>query len=150
MNNGWEQLICNYFYMVSLKVLGPYFSELGFMVQKTAINGAVFMRNDLFVEVSYIPETAPTYVPSLIIGVGTSKYDGRGNATGVPAWRILPNDESKKSYSFWKFADENELEFALNKLKSEVIDEYVKPLWEDRAKLERAINDFNRLEADRR
>lgn len=144
MNNkhGWEQLICDFFYAVCLRVLGPYFTSLGFVEEKSKINGVVFKRNDLFVEVSYLPESAPNYSPSLIVGIGSCKYDDTGKTTGRPAWSILSDNDEARKYSFWKFSNDKELASVLTKLKVEVIERHMKPLWEDRVKLENAIKTF--------
>ncbi len=55
MNNkfGWEQLLCDFFYADCVRVLGQYFASLGFTVEKSRINGAVFSREGVFIEVSY-------------------------------------------------------------------------------------------------
>lgn len=144
MNNkpGWEQLICDFFYEVCLRMLRPYFTSLGFTEAKTKINGAIFKRNDVFVEVSYLPESAPNYSPSLIVGIGSDKYDDIGRRTGLPAWYILSDSDEARNYSFWKFCDDKELASVLTKLKVEVIDQHMKPLWEDRVKLEAEIKNF--------
>ncbi len=141
--SGWEQLLCDFFYAVCIRVLGPYFSSLGFVEKKSDINGVLFRRNDLFVEISYVPESAPNYSPSLIVGLGNYKYDAVGNTTGLPAWSILPDDGQSRNYSFWKFSDEKELESVLSRMKVEVIEQHMKPLWEDRVKLEDAIKNFD-------
>ena len=141
-NNGWDRLTCEFFYAVCLRVLGPYFASLGFIGEKTKINGVVFKRNGLFIEVGYLPESAPNYSPSLIVGIGDYKYDDTGKTTGVPAWSILTDNDEARRYSFWKFGDEAELASVLTKLKIEVIEQHIRPLWEDKVKLEDAIENF--------
>ena len=139
---GWDAFICEFFYTVCVDVLGPYFKPLGFVEEKSKINGVVFKQNDLYVEVSYVPETAPNYSPSLIVGIGSYKYDSTGKSTGLPAWSILSDNDKARNYSFWNFGDEKELATTLNKLKTEIIEPHIQPLWEDRIKLEREIKKF--------
>ncbi len=142
IQSSWEQLLCDFFYVVCLKILKPYFSSLGFIEGKTNINGVLFRRNDLFVEISYLPESAPNYSPSLIFGLDNYSYDAVCNLNRIPAWSILPNDGISRNYSFWRFSDEKELEFVLIRIKIEIIERYMKPLWEDRKKLECKIKNF--------
>lgn len=140
---GWERLICDYFFPVCVRTLGPYFQSFGFIEEKSKISGVVFRRNDIFVEVSYLPESAPNYSPSLIIGIGSSKYDDTGRTTGLPAWAILSESDEARRYSFWRFSDDEELASVLARLKFEIIEPHIRPFWEDRARLERAIECFD-------
>ncbi|WP_297326056.1 hypothetical protein [Nitrosomonas sp.] len=145
-NREWEQLLCNYFDVVGLTILGSYFADQGFSWQRTKINGIFFRKSDLFVEISYIPETYPNYSPSIIIGIGTDKYDDLGNITGVPAWSIIPETEEARKYSFWKFSNEDELVDKLERIKSEILEKYAKPFLEDRSELAIAIKNFSSSE----
>lgn len=140
--NGWDKLLCNYFYLICTRVLVPYFSFLGFVENKTKIGGAFFKKGDLFVEISYIPENAPNYSPSIIVGIGSDKYDNLGQTTGIPAWRVLPEDGEARKYSFWKFSNEIELENVLKKIEAEILEKHMRPLWEDRLALEKVAKNF--------
>jgi hypothetical protein len=142
-NKEWEQLLCNFFNVVCLRVLGPYFADQGFSWQETKINGIFFKKSNLFVEISYIPETYPNYSPSMIVGIGTSKYDDLGNTTGIPIWSLIPETEEARKYSFWKFSNEHELANELKRIKLEILEKYARPLWEDKSKLAYAIKNFN-------
>jgi len=140
---GWKILICDYFFPVCVRTLGPYFQSFGFILEKSKINGVIFRKNDIFVEVSYLPESAPNYSPSLIIGIGGSKYDDTGRTTGLPAWAILSESDDARKYSFWRFSDEEELASVFVRLKFEIIEPHIRPFWEDRPRLERAIECFD-------
>ena len=56
---GWEKLLCSYFYVTCIKVLSAYFSEYGFVPEKDKVGGVIFRKHDIFVEVSYTPESYP-------------------------------------------------------------------------------------------
>ncbi len=145
--SGWEQLRCNFFSLVCTKVLGSYFSKLGFCNERsgTSIDGVVFRNKDLFVEVSYIPESAVNYIPTLVFGVLNKKNIEGDKITSLPAWMVIPENVDARRYSFWRFRNAEELEATLNKLSIDVIDMYVRPLFEDRIKLESAIQNFINL-----
>ncbi|HIE55451.1 MAG TPA: hypothetical protein EYP90_09770 [Chromatiaceae bacterium] len=139
---GWERLLCNYFYTVCLKVLSAYFSEYGFVPEKNKVGGVTFRKHDIFVEISYDPETYPRYSLTMVVGVGAGAYDDWGKFTGIPIWSIMPEDGVSSEFSTWIFSDEHELEDVLTKTKTMVLDKYIKPLWENKVKLEEEIKQF--------
>jgi len=55
---------------------------------------------------------------------------------------LSESDEARK-YSFWRFSDDEELASVLARLKFEIIQPHIRPFWEDRARLERAIECFD-------
>lgn len=142
MNSDWEQLLCPYFETVCHKVLEKYFSDAGFLPIKTRIGGVLFSGRGVFVEVSYLAESAPRYAPSLIVGIGNDKYDSTGKSTGIPLWHVIPDEQAERRYSFWKFTNENDLERVLEKIRAEILERYVRPLWENREYLVRMIENF--------
>lgn len=141
-NQGWDKLLCSYFYVVCLSVLAKYFSTSGFFPDKTNTGGVTFRKNDIFVEIDYEPETYPNYVPTIVIGIGTGAYDDRGKFTGVPIWSVIPEGGIGGEFSTWTFSNENELSIALSKIKTMILENYTKPLWKDRDKLEEEIKKF--------
>ncbi len=140
--HGWEKLLCNYFYPVCLEVLSAYFSEYGFVPEKNKIGGVTFRKHDVFVEISYDPETYPRYSLTVVVGIGAGSYDDWGRFTGVPVWSILAKDGVSSKFSIWTFSNKNELRNMLSKIRAMVLDKYIKPLWEDRVKLEQEIKKF--------
>jgi hypothetical protein len=120
-----------------------YFSGLGFVQTENRIGGASYKKGDIYVEVSYIPETAPYYSPSLILGINADQRDPSGPISGVPAWSLLPQDSESRKYSLWRFSDEAMLGNVLGKIKLVVIDQHLKPLWKDRQALEKVVENFS-------
>ncbi|MGZ8944053.1 MAG: hypothetical protein ACXW1W_01355 [Methylococcaceae bacterium] len=141
-HEGWDRLLCGYFYTVALEVLAGYFSGYGFVPEKNKVGGVTFRKHDLFVEVSYDPESYPKYSLAIVVGVGTGAYDDWGRFAGVPIWSIIPTDGAGSEFLRWTFSDENELESVLSKTKAMVFERYIKPLWENRHKLEEEREKF--------
>lgn len=139
---GWEKLLCSYFYSVCLKVLSSYFSAYGFVVEENKIGGAIFKKNGIFVEVSYDPGSYPNYYVAMVVGIGTGAYDDNGKFTGVPIWSIIPEDSPECNFFSRTFSDENELSGLLVEAESEILEKYVKPLWQNRSALEIKEKDF--------
>lgn len=142
MSNGWEKLLCAYFESVCLRVLGDYFDNKSFTPRKTKVGGVLFQGRGVFIEVSYIPETAPRYAPTLIVGIGSEKYDNNGKPTGVPLWYVIPDNCPEQKYSLWKFSSESELVSILEKIRAEILEQYVRPLWENMQTLREQVKKF--------
>lgn len=139
---GWEKLLCSYFYTICLKVLSAYFSGHGFAPVKNNIGGVTFRKRDIFVEVSYDPESHPKYSLTVVVGIGSGAYDDWGKFAGVPIWRVIPEDSVESEFFAWTFSDEYELDNILTKTKNMILEKYAKPLWQDRSKLENETKKF--------
>jgi hypothetical protein len=139
---GWEKLLCSYFYTICLKVLSAYFSGHGFVPVKNNIGGITFRKRDIFVEISYDPESSPKYSLTVVVGIGSGAYDDWGKFTGVPIWSLIPEDNVESEFFAWTFSDEKELGNILTKTKTMVLEKYAKPLWQDRSKLENEAKKF--------
>ncbi len=48
------------------------------------MGGVTFRKQDLFVEVSYDPESYPKYSITIVVGIGNAAYADWGRFTGVP------------------------------------------------------------------
>ena len=141
--NGWERLLCSYFSKTCIDQLSASLEEDGFAVSRSETNGAViFKRFDVFVEIGYELETAPNYSPTVIIGLGDKKYDEAGKPAGVPLWFVIRDDEPAKRYSFWKFSTEAELRGVLGRIRNEVLERHVRPLWQRTELLEKMLANF--------
>lgn len=144
MNEGWEQLLCPYYAKTCLQVLGEYFESCGFQHRESKIGGIVFYGRGAFVEVSYDPQSFPSYAPTLIVGMGAEKFDQAGSPRGVPIWFILSDDCAERGYSFWKFQSEAELESVLRRVLNEIIGPHVEPLFTRTELLTEAVKRFQR------
>jgi hypothetical protein len=142
--NGWEQLLCDYFSSICISELSEPLAMDDFKVARTESDGAViFKRFDVFIEVGYEVESAPNYSLTVVIGFGDRKYAETGKLSGVPLWFLIRDDEPARRYSFWKFSTESQLRKVLVRIKNEVIDIHVRPLWQRTEVLEDALSDFN-------
>lgn len=142
-HQGWENLLCGYFYAVCLRVLSVYFSGYGFSPIKNIIGGVTFRNDDVFVEVSYDSESYPNHTLSIVVGIGKEAYDEWGKFTGIPVWRVIPSDAVEGELLIRTFSDEAELSDLLFEIQVKVLEPYVKPLWANRTKLEEEIKRFS-------
>jgi len=144
MTGQWNELLCQYFKTIVLKVLGPYFNRLGFYEKMSEDDTGVFFftSEGLFVELSYDPELSPAYTPSVIIGMGGRKFDDAGQSQCVPLWFVIPEKAIERPYSSWRFASEKQLEETLMKIQSEILDKYAMPLLRNENLLKEKINLF--------
>jgi hypothetical protein len=140
---GWERLICPYFAAACRRVLGAYFEENGFAEKGlNEVEGLMFSRFDVFIEVSYELDTAPNYAISMVVGLGDKKYDEGGHPCCVPYWHLLPRDRPEHRGEMIRFSSESELERLLAHFRDQFLEPYAKPLWLDTDRLEKAIANF--------
>lgn len=144
--SGWRSLTCSYFAAVCREILSHYFERFGFIeTTQSAIGGVYFKRDDVFIEISYEPETYPKYSPSVIVGIGDAKYDDSGLPCGVPLWYVVPQRDAVPRYTSWTFSNEGELRATLLRIREEVLEGYAAPLWSDRDYLNSVIVNFRRI-----
>jgi hypothetical protein len=136
----WDRLRAPYFEASCARVLQPYLARLGF--GKHPYQGPVrviYAREDVFVEVGYWVEDSPRYV--LQGGVGILRpgkaLNGAPRLDGVGLWRFNPDHD-------WGpiFSDEQQLDGALAALRDDLLEPIVRPIWEDRQRLEAVIARF--------
>lgn len=140
---GWEGLKCPFFESVSRRILDPYFLGYGFKdCGGTSVGGVVYSRDRFFIEVSYEPETYPNYLPRILLGIGRSVNDSEWRLNALPLWFLVPSDRPESQFPFWSFETEEALVEVLNRMRTELLDAYVKPLWLDPIALHRKINAF--------
>ena len=140
---GWERLNCPFFTSACHRVLSPYLEEQGFAEKEVgSIGEIIYKRFDVFLEIGYEPETCPNYSPTVVLGLGDSKYDDAGRPAGVPLWYLLPQGHSEKTGKFWTFKTEADLERMLTEIKTQFLEPHAKPLWLDMNKLEKHIENF--------
>ena len=139
---GWAELLCDYFRDVCVDVIGDGFLHVGFSWKETSIGGVCFFREDLFVELSYAPESYPKYSPTVIVGIGSDKYGVNGTTNGIPSWFVIPQDLSERRYSTWEFSDRAELAIVMEKIRMDVLDTYVMPLLKDKVQLSSLVTEF--------
>lgn len=142
-HQDWKNLLCSYFYTVCLRVLSTYFSGFGFSSVKNKIGGMTFRNDDIFVEISYEPETYPNHTLSIVVGIGKEAYDEWGKFTGIPVWSVIPKDAIESELLIRTFSDEAELSGLLFEIQTSILEPYVKPLWTDKSKLEEEIKRFS-------
>lgn len=147
--NDWDQLYCSYFGEVCLSELAPPLGGDGFVAIRVEDHGAViFKRSEVFMEIGYEVESSPNYTPTLVVGIGDSKYGKAGKCMGVPLWFVMTDGEPSSKYPIWKFSTRQQLQELLRKLKSEVLDRYARPLWLHIGLLETAVRNFQEYLAD--
>lgn len=146
--NGWDQLICSYFSKTCIDELAPILEKNEFVVAQIGPGGAVFFqRPGVFIEIGYELETAPKYSPTVIVGLGEQKYDVKGKPNGVPLWFVIRDDNPTETYFDWKFGSEAELRSVLVRIKDEVLEKQLKPLWQEAGLLNNLLSSFrSRLE----
>ena len=139
---GWDQLDCLYFTSICRSILSDYLLSQGF-VEKGLMpqGGVVYRKLDIFLEISYVPETRPKYTPTVILGIGRRKYDVEGLGA-VPLWYVVPDDLLEFDYTSWRFSSESDLESVLTRIKDTIPTQYARPLWIDREQLEGYIKRF--------
>lgn len=142
-HQGWEKLLCNYFYAICLRVLSFYFSGFGFSSVKSKRDCIVFRNGEVFIEVNYYLEDAPNYTLSVVIGIGKEAYNEHGRFTGIPVWSIIPENSAANELLLQTFSNETELADLLLEVQTKILEPYVKPLWTDRAKLEEELKRFS-------
>ncbi len=142
-HQGWKNLLCGYFYDVCMRGLSVYFSGFGFSSVRNKIGGVTFRNDDIFVEVSYEPETNPNYTLSIVVGIGKEAYDEWGKFTGIPIWSVIQKNVVESELLIRAFSDEAELSDLLFEIQTRVLEPYIKPLWTNRTKLEDEIKRFS-------
>ena len=139
---GWEKLICPFFAATCRRVLGRYLEENGFAEKgPNEIDGLVFSRFGVFLEVSYELEFVPQALP-MVLGVGDKKYDEGAHPCCVPYWYLLPRDRPEHRGESIRFQTEAELETLLVRFRDQFLESYAKPLWLDVDTLEKAVANF--------
>jgi hypothetical protein len=139
---GWEGLVCPFFAHSTRRILGDYFEANGF-AEKGAneIDGLIYSRFGVFVEVSYELELVPQAL-TMVLGVGEGKYDLGGHSCCVPYWYLLPRNRPEHQADDMSFKTEAELESLLVRFREQFLETYAKPLWVDPEALERTIANF--------
>lgn len=140
--NGWEKLICPFFAETARRVLGRYLEKNGFAEKgPNEIDGLVFTRFGVFLEVSYELEMVPQAL-TMVLGVGDRKYEEGGHPCCVPYWHLLPRDRPDHQGGATRFKNEAELEALLVRFRDQFLEPYAKPLWLNLDALEKAIANF--------
>lgn len=130
----WEALAAPYFQDVVRSELNKYFRNHGFKGAATDDTAVRYLRDQVFVELAYMYETAPDY--ELTLSVGLVETDGLASRH-LPIWTLVSAEEPRA----WKFSDPEALRSVLRHLVSTVFESAVRPLWQNKDELE------NRLEA---
>jgi len=107
----------------------------------TPVGGMVFRRFDVFLEISYEPDTCPDYSPTIVLGTGPGKYD-EGGRPGVPFWYVIPSNLPERNYTFWTFKTETDLQSVLARIKDALLEPHAKPLWINLDRLEKYVANF--------
>lgn len=143
-DSAWSQLECDYFKGRCLEVVGEYFQILGFSWRETSVGGVLFYRDNVFVELSYVPETCPAYAPAIVVGLGENQFSEDGSPNGVPLWYLISDASPGRGYSNWRFSSEVELIGVLARIRAETLDIHVIPLLSDTARLASWAEEFSR------
>lgn len=139
---GWERLICPFFAAVCRRVIGPYLKECGFAERGLdAIEGLMFSRRGVFLDVSYELEVVPQAL-TMVLGIGEKQFDEGGRPCCVPYWHLLPPDRPEHRGELIGFKTESELEALLARFRDQFLEPYAKPLWLNVQSLEVAISTF--------
>lgn len=140
---GWDLLNCPYFEAAVRSVMDSYFAEYGFKYcGRTPIGGVVYTKNDVFVEISYEPETYPNYSPRILLGVGQGMDDLNWRVTAVPIWFLIPPDRAEAKFYFWSFRATDDLVTVLKRIQSELLDPYARPLFLEPSSLRKRADEF--------
>lgn len=140
---GWETRNCLFFAPTCRRILSEYLEAQGFVERElTPVGGIVYRRFEVFLEVSYEPDTCPNYSPTIVLGIGPGKYDAGGRPGGVPFWFVIPDSLPERNYTFWTFKTEGDLEAVLARIKDALLEPHARPLWQDVDQLEKYIASF--------
>ena len=140
---GWERLNCPFFASTCRRTLSDYLEAQGFVEKElTPVGGVVYRRFDVFLEISYEPDTSPDYSPTIVLGVGAGKYDEGGRPGGVPFWYVIPSNLQERNYTFWTFKTEADLQSVLIRIKDALLEPHARPLWLNLDRLEKYIANF--------
>jgi hypothetical protein len=140
---GWERLNCSFFAATCRRVLSDYLEAEGFVEKEvTPVGGVVYRRFEIFLEISYELQTCSNYSPTIVLGIGPRKYDEGGRPRGVPFWYVIPNNLPERSYTFWTFKTEADLESVLARIKDGLLEPHARPLWLNIDRLEKSITNF--------
>src|SRR5690625_2210578 len=140
---GWYKLRCSFFTSVCRRVLNDYFNRHGFVERDVGPIGEILYKKlDLFIEVGYVPESSPNYSLTIILGTDKAKLNKTDLSNGVPFWYLLPNGFFGEKPERFEFESETDLNALLSRTKNDVLENYMKPLWNDRALLKKTIIKF--------
>ena len=119
------------------KVMDIYLYSNGFKIHNFTATEVIYYRNNIFLEMSYEPFDCPDYC---IIGIGYKKeVEKIQYYPSVGIWYLLPSDFGEYN---WNFSDEISLEAGLVRVRDEMIDKYIKPLWENQYCLMQKIDKY--------
>lgn len=94
-------------------------------------------RGDVFLDVSYLPESLPEYVILIDIGRGDGPV-GAAQVSAVPAWKLVP-PEARPAAGEWRFGSRTDLSKILDRVWDAVIAPHLIPLCENPAQLDALI-----------
>ena len=136
MDSFLDALSVDYFEETCRKVFDYLLSAHGFTCIKSDRIKILYSREDVFFDISYMPEDCPRF--HLLFGVGFIKRDMNSVAfEGTGLWRALPNDFN---YRIWDFTGQKELEAGLEQTRDDVVEKYLLPLCRGPEKLRALID----------
>ena len=135
-DNAIEKLIAPYFVEVCRRVLDQYLAALGFAFNEvgSTSTSVKYSKDDLYIEFSHWPEDAPRYVVMSVLGLDNTR-DGTLSYPKVGLWYIVREKALEEERNDWDFSTSEELEAVLFRMRDEVLETYVRPLWDDRPSL---------------
>ena len=113
-----------YFEAVCQRVLDAYLIRHGFVRSAMATPTVVrYVRNGVYLDVSYWIEDAPQFVPMIGIGLlQTTSGDGRLIADGIGLWYAVKMQDNQKVYPQLHFSNRRQMETALVRLRDDIIE----------------------------
>lgn len=134
----------NYFLPAAREVLDRLLADHGFSYAGDHRGvSAYWVADGQFFRVGYLPETKPNY--ELLMGVGESEgspLEPKSSSNSVGVWRLLPPEVAGNIVD-WRFDSPQALKDGLRRAWTEAIVPYVVPVWSDRDRLARAIEEHN-------
>lgn len=148
--NGWQVLLSEYFEVTVVGALGDYFRAKGFQGFYEEYGCKVrFDMADVFVDISYLLETAPQY--EIILTIGRSASDKGTGEWSLPLWFLIPEDHPTRVSPWWKFNSPANLEEVLLRIQEEVLIPFAEPLMSDHEALRLQMERYRKLsEEDQR
>lgn len=139
----WEYLNCSFFDTITRRVLDVYFAELGFRYKtRSSTGGVIYSRDNIFIEIGYENETYPKYSPRILLGLGKNANDSRWRLSAIPIWFLIPSNRPESKFVFWTFKTEEELVKVLERIRTELLDVYAKPILLDSRTLLENVHAF--------
>jgi hypothetical protein len=147
VKRSWEILImggtlvkATYFEQVCHEVFDDFLHEEGFIIKGiNEAGGVIYVKDSIFIEITYYPEDAPDYSPMVGIGIFKENRKGQSIMNGVSLWTAILEAKPMWNYNLCHFTNKDGLHKCLVRLRDELLLEYRELLWNNPNRLKKLI-----------